>query len=48
MLLDKYGISYVIVGPLERERYAPPGLRKFEQFMAVAFEQDNTTIYQRR
>ncbi|HXW01683.1 MAG TPA: DUF2298 domain-containing protein, partial [Anaerolineae bacterium] len=48
MLLDKYGISYVIVGPLERERYASPGLRKFEQFMAVAFEQDNTTIYQRR
>jgi YYY domain-containing protein len=48
MLLDKYGISYVIVGPLERERYASPGLRKFEQFKAVAFQQDNTTIYQRR
>ncbi|NJN97658.1 MAG: hypothetical protein HC875_28050 [Anaerolineales bacterium] len=47
-LLDKYGISYVIVGDFERERYAPPGLRKFEQLMDVAFQQDGTTIYQRR
>jgi len=47
-LLDKYGITYVIVGPLERERYSAQGLRKFEQFMDVAFQQDNTTIYQRR
>ena len=47
-LLDKYGITYVIVGPLERERYSAQGLRKFEQFMDVVFQQDNTTIYQRR
>ncbi len=48
ILLDKYGITYVIVGAVERERYAPPGLKKFEQFMDVAFQQDDTTIYQRR
>lgn len=47
-LLDKYGISYVIVGDFERERYAPPGLRKFEQLLEVAFQQDGTTIYRRR
>jgi uncharacterized membrane protein len=47
-LLDKYGITYVIVGALERERYSPAGLKKFEQFMDVAFQQDDTTIYQRR
>ncbi|MBI1879730.1 MAG: hypothetical protein HYR94_16165 [Chloroflexi bacterium] len=47
-LLDKYGITYVVVGALERERYSPPGLRKFEQFMDVAFQQDDTTIYRRR
>ena len=46
-LLDKYGISYVIVGDFERERYAPPGLRKFEQLLEVAFQQDGATIYRR-
>jgi YYY domain-containing protein len=48
VLLDKYGINYVIVGALERERYSPPGLKKFEQFMDVAFQQDDTTIFRRR
>jgi YYY domain-containing protein len=47
-LLDKYGISYVIVGTTEQERYSPQGLKKFEQFMAVAFQQGDTIIYQRR
>jgi hypothetical protein len=47
-LLDKYGITYVIVGATERERYSPQGLKKFEQFMDVAFQQGETTIYQRR
>ncbi|GIK38151.1 MAG: hypothetical protein BroJett011_19840 [Chloroflexota bacterium] len=47
-LLDKYGITYVIVGATERERYSPQGLQKFEQFMDVAFQQGDTTIYQRR
>jgi YYY domain-containing protein len=46
-LLDKYGITYVIVGAFERERYPETGLRKFEQFMDVAFERDGTIIYQR-
>ncbi|MCL4300731.1 MAG: hypothetical protein KJ077_33650 [Anaerolineae bacterium] len=47
-LLDKYGITYVIVGATERERYSPQGLNKFEQFMDVAFQQEDTTIYRRR
>jgi uncharacterized membrane protein len=47
-LLDKYGITYVYIGPLERERYAPPGLEKFGQMMDIAFQQDDVTIYQRR
>jgi uncharacterized membrane protein len=47
-LLDKYNISYVYVGSLERERYSPPGLKKFEFMMDVAFQQDGVTIYQRR
>jgi uncharacterized membrane protein len=48
MLLDKYNITYVYVGPLERERYAPPGLSKFAQLMDVVFQQDDVIIYQRR
>ncbi len=47
-LLDKYGITYVYVGSLERERYSPQGLAKFERFMAIVFQQDDVTIYQQR
>jgi uncharacterized membrane protein len=47
-LLDRYGITYVIVGATERERYSPQGLQKFELFMDVAFQQGDTTIYRRR
>jgi YYY domain-containing protein len=47
LLLDKYGITYVYVGLLERERYSPQGLRKFEQMMTIAFQQDDVTIYKR-
>ncbi len=47
-LLDKYGVTYVVVGALERERYSPPGLDKFARFMDVAFQQDEVIIYQRR
>jgi YYY domain-containing protein len=44
-LLDKYDITYVYVGPLERSRYDPRGLDKFRQFMEVAYQQDGVTIY---
>ena len=46
-LLDKYNITYVYVGPLERERYSPQGLSKFDQIMTVVFQQDDVTIYKR-
>ncbi|MEW5960258.1 MAG: DUF2298 domain-containing protein, partial [Chloroflexota bacterium] len=47
-LLDKYHITYVYVGPLERERYSPQGLNKFTKLMAVVFQQGDVTIYQRK
>lgn len=47
-LLDKYAIRYVYVGPLERERYNPAGLAKFEHLMDVVYRQGGVTIYQRR
>jgi YYY domain-containing protein len=47
-LLDKYNITYVYVGPLERERYSPQGLNKFDRLMDIVFQQDDVIIYQRR
>jgi YYY domain-containing protein len=47
-LLDKYAITYVYVGPLERQRYNPSGLAKFERLMDVVNRQGEVTIYQRR
>jgi YYY domain-containing protein len=44
-LLDKYDITYVYVGPLERSTYDPRGLNKFERFMDVAYRNDGVTIY---
>jgi YYY domain-containing protein len=47
-LLDKYDITYVYVGPLERERYNPSGLAKFEQLLDRVYQQGGVIIYQRR
>ncbi len=47
-LIDKYDITYVYVGPLERSRYDPRGLRKFEDLMEVAYRNDGVTIYEVR
>jgi uncharacterized membrane protein len=47
-LLDKYDITYVYVGPLERDLYNPNGLAKFERLMEVAYQQGGATIYQRK
>ena len=44
-LLDKYDITYVYVGPLERSKYDPRALEKFEQFMDIVYQQDGVTIY---
>lgn len=47
-LLEAYDITYVYVGPLERNKYDPRALQKFEQFMDVAYQQHGVTIFQRR
>ncbi|MFQ6101720.1 MAG: DUF2298 domain-containing protein [Anaerolineae bacterium] len=46
-LLDKYGISYVYVGPLERARYPASGLEKFAQLMETVYDTSAVTIYRR-
>jgi YYY domain-containing protein len=46
-LLDKYAITYVYVGRLERERYNPSALAKFDRLMKVVYRKGAVTIYQR-
>jgi uncharacterized membrane protein len=45
-LLEKYGVTYVYVGPLEKEQYSEAGLGKFAQFMETAYQNGGVTIYQ--
>jgi len=47
-LMDKYGIKYVYVGPLERSRYPAAALNKFSYIMDVVYQQGAVTIYRRR
>jgi uncharacterized membrane protein len=47
-LLDKYAISYVYVGPVERAMFPAVGLEKFNTLMDVVFRQGNATIYKRK
>ncbi len=44
-LLDKYDITYVYVGPLERSQYDPRALEKFERFLEIVYRNDGVTIY---
>ncbi|MBN1659400.1 MAG: hypothetical protein JXA93_13425 [Anaerolineae bacterium] len=46
-LLDKYGVTYVYVGPLERSTYDRRALEKFGYFMDVVYENEGVTIYKR-
>ncbi|MBI3941995.1 MAG: hypothetical protein HY326_03205 [Chloroflexi bacterium] len=49
-IMDQYRIQYVILGPLEQEKYSlnPQQMTKFSRFMDVAFKSGNITVYQRR
>lgn len=44
-LLDKYGVTYVVVGTQEEEQYPPESLQKFEAMFEVTFRQGEVTIY---
>jgi uncharacterized membrane protein len=50
-LLDKYGVRYIVVGPLERAYYDAAGLDKFERMagegmLQVVFRNEGVIIYQ--
>ncbi len=46
-LLDEYGVDFVIVGSIEREKYqlTPPQVDKFAKLGALVFEQGSMRIY---
>jgi YYY domain-containing protein len=44
-IIDQYHVTYVYVGPLERQQYDGPGLSKFASFMDVVFQNQEVTIY---
>jgi len=46
-ILRNYNIEYVIVSPLERNKYKPISLTKFDQNMRAVFQSGDTLIYQR-
>jgi len=46
-LLERYSVTYVYVGALERERYSAAGLAKFDTMLATVYQGGNVSIYQR-
>jgi YYY domain-containing protein len=44
-LLERYGVQYLYVGPVERRLYAGPGLDKFDAFLELVFQQGQVRIY---
>lgn len=47
-ILERYGITYIVVGPRERARYGESGLAKFDEVGDEVFRQDNVVIYRVR
>jgi uncharacterized membrane protein len=44
-ILRKYGVTYVYVGALERAKYPPPSLEKFETGFTAAFRSGQSAVY---
>ncbi len=49
-LLARWGIDYVVVGRIERDRYrmTPQAIERFASVMDLVFDQDSVQIYRRR
>jgi YYY domain-containing protein len=45
-IIARYGIDYVVHGPIERTTYGDAGLAKWDQLGERVFERDGTTIWQ--
>ena len=47
-LLDRYGVRYVVVGPIERTTYGDTGVAKWDELGRRVFDRDGTTIWELR
>ncbi len=47
-ILERYSVSYVYVGPLERQRYPEEALAKFAEMFPTVYDQNGVTIYEVR
>ncbi len=48
MLLERYDVTYVYIGPTERTRYPAAGLEKFGVLYPVAYKNDGVVVYRVR
>jgi YYY domain-containing protein len=44
-LIDRYGIGYVVVGPIERTDYGDAGLEKWDRLGRRVLDRDGTTVW---
>jgi uncharacterized membrane protein len=44
-LIGRYGIDYVVYGPIERTTYGDAGLAKWDQLGEQVFEREGTTVW---
>jgi YYY domain-containing protein len=44
-LIDRYGVEYVVFGPIERTTYGDAGLAKWDRLGAKVFDRDGTTVW---
>ncbi len=47
-LLERYGVRYVVVGPIERADHGDAGLAKWDQLGRRVFDRDGTTVWELR
>jgi uncharacterized membrane protein len=45
-LLGKYGVRYVVAGPIERTTYGDAGVAKWDQLGRRVYSQGGTTIWE--
>ena len=44
-LIGRYGIRYVVYGPIERTTYGDAGLAKWDQLGERVYEREGTTVW---
>jgi uncharacterized membrane protein len=47
-LLERYGVRYVVFGPIERTTYGDAGVAKWDELGRRVFERDGTTVWKLR